>query len=45
VAGCCECGDEPSGSCATKLVYMTGTGELEASHVLMSGRRTFIRGK
>jgi hypothetical protein len=20
VAGCCECGDEPSGSCATKLV-------------------------
>jgi hypothetical protein len=23
VAGCCECGDEPSGSCATELViYM-----------------------
>jgi hypothetical protein len=21
VAGCCECGDEPSGSCATELVY------------------------
>jgi hypothetical protein len=20
VAGCCECGDEPSGSCATELV-------------------------
>jgi hypothetical protein len=20
VAGCCECGDEPSGSCATQLV-------------------------
>jgi hypothetical protein len=20
VAGCCECGDEPSGSCATDLV-------------------------
>jgi hypothetical protein len=20
LAGCCECGDEPSGSCATKLV-------------------------
>jgi hypothetical protein len=20
MAGCCECGDEPSGSCATKLV-------------------------
>jgi hypothetical protein len=24
VAGCCECGDEPSGSCATELVsYVT----------------------
>jgi hypothetical protein len=23
VAGCCECGDEPSGSCATKLVSYT----------------------
>jgi hypothetical protein len=22
VAGCCECGDEPSGSCATKLVSL-----------------------
>jgi hypothetical protein len=22
VAGCCECGDEPSGSCATELVLM-----------------------
>jgi hypothetical protein len=20
VAGCCECGDEPSGSCSTELV-------------------------
>jgi hypothetical protein len=26
VAGCCECGDEPSGSCATELVsYLTLT--------------------
>jgi hypothetical protein len=30
VAGCCECGDEPSGSCATELVSycnspLTGT--------------------
>jgi hypothetical protein len=24
VAGCCECGDEPSGSCATELVIMDG---------------------
>jgi hypothetical protein len=23
VAGCCECGDEPSGSCATELVSYT----------------------
>jgi hypothetical protein len=22
VAGCCECGDEPSGSCATELVFV-----------------------
>jgi hypothetical protein len=22
VAGCCECGDEPSGSCATELVVL-----------------------
>jgi hypothetical protein len=22
VAGCCECGDEPSGSCATELVLL-----------------------
>jgi hypothetical protein len=22
VAGCCECGDEPSGSCATELVSL-----------------------
>jgi hypothetical protein len=24
VAGCCECGDEPSGSCATELVTLVG---------------------
>jgi hypothetical protein len=23
VAGCCECGDEPSGSCATELVRLS----------------------
>jgi hypothetical protein len=23
VAGCCECGDEPSGSCATDLIFVT----------------------
>jgi hypothetical protein len=25
VAGCCECGDEPSGSCATELVSYSNT--------------------
>jgi hypothetical protein len=25
VAGCCECGDEPSGSCATELVSYGST--------------------
>jgi hypothetical protein len=25
VAGCCECGDEPSGSCATELVSIPTT--------------------
>jgi hypothetical protein len=25
VAGCCECGDEPSGSCATELVRVEST--------------------
>jgi hypothetical protein len=26
VAGCCECGDEPSGSCATELVSYSVQG-------------------
>jgi hypothetical protein len=29
VAGCCECGDEPSGSCATELVTILVTGSYE----------------
>jgi hypothetical protein len=29
VAGCCECGDEPSGSCATELV------EVQRMHFLI----------
>jgi hypothetical protein len=24
MAGCCECGDEPSGSCATESVMLKG---------------------
>jgi hypothetical protein len=27
VAGCCECSDEPSGSCATELVSDTGNSD------------------
>jgi hypothetical protein len=27
VAGCCECGDEPSGSCATELVRVNSISE------------------
>jgi hypothetical protein len=29
VAGCCECGDEPSGSCATELVCCDQCWHLE----------------
>jgi hypothetical protein len=32
VAGCCECGDEPSGSCATELVTMTITKNPKQSY-------------
>jgi hypothetical protein len=38
VAGCCECGDEPSGSCATELVsyiYLFGTFEVFERNQLM----------
>jgi hypothetical protein len=27
VAGCCECGDEPSGSCATELVSIQSVSQ------------------
>jgi hypothetical protein len=29
VAGCCECGDEPSGSCSTELVSSLGSSEMD----------------
>jgi hypothetical protein len=33
VAGCCECGDEPSGSCATELLsYLVEWGEYVPWH-------------
>jgi hypothetical protein len=28
VAGCCECGDEPAGSCATELSLRTTFGNI-----------------
>jgi hypothetical protein len=32
VAGCCECGDEPSGSCATELLpYIFRTSSYDSS--------------
>jgi hypothetical protein len=31
VAGCCECGDEPSGCCATELVKVS-EGRIEAEN-------------
>jgi hypothetical protein len=34
VAGCCECGDEPSGSCATELVI---TGNTMHHHLTSPG--------
>jgi hypothetical protein len=40
VAGCCECGDEPSGSCATELVshiaiFLAKTGTLSLQWNIM----------
>jgi hypothetical protein len=32
VAGCCECGDEPSGSCATELVTVWTVGSRQYCH-------------
>jgi hypothetical protein len=36
VAGCCECGDEPSGSCATGLVSYTVVKTLFHSSLFVS---------
>jgi hypothetical protein len=34
VAGCCECGDEPSGSCATELVSYSCTDSVKAEFIV-----------
>jgi hypothetical protein len=49
-AGCCECGDEPSGSCATELVsYMltvpAGSREVTAALKSISQRSVLLRVK
>jgi hypothetical protein len=31
VAGCCECGDEPLGSCATELVRLVEKDDVRGS--------------
>jgi hypothetical protein len=35
VAGCCECGDEPSGSCATELVSSESCSFLKQKESLL----------
>jgi hypothetical protein len=39
VAGCCECGDEPSGSCATELVTYMHKNDKE---IKLSGMITLL---
>jgi hypothetical protein len=36
VAGCCECGDEPSGSWATELVYLVIVPNLVANSYVVN---------
>jgi hypothetical protein len=40
VAGCCECGDEPSGSCATELVNFVQNSLGYVSLVVLEGCKT-----
>jgi hypothetical protein len=35
VTGCCECGDEPSGSCATELVQVLTAGSMKVTETLL----------
>jgi hypothetical protein len=36
VTGCCECGDEPSGSCATELVRLKTASKERLNHALLT---------
>jgi hypothetical protein len=40
VAGCCECGDEPSGSCATELVSSVGPNRWSGLALFIGSNRT-----
>jgi hypothetical protein len=42
VAGCCECGDEPSGSCATELVNLVFNIRLVISTRRSKNTRDYI---
>jgi hypothetical protein len=42
VAGCCECGDEPSGSCATELVIYSNYSDAETKTVIRIGNILYI---
>jgi hypothetical protein len=44
VAGCCECGDEPSGSCATELVSIYLQTHFY-HNILVNARHVFYRAK
>jgi hypothetical protein len=39
VAGCCECGDEPSGSGATELVSQSVSCTCSAHSILLCGEK------
>jgi hypothetical protein len=40
VAGCCECGDEPSGSCVTELVSRSSSFSCSSSSSNSSNNNT-----
>jgi hypothetical protein len=43
VAGCCECGDEPSGSCATELVSYLLRNQRCRGHLVWQNLLNFIK--
>jgi hypothetical protein len=43
VAGCCECGDESSGSCATELVIIDKHGKFLNVHLIKQHDKSDIQ--